>query len=345
MRPVKEVLRRPIEAHGKLRLGVIAVAIIALTLGAALGVGRLGLGKTEYAAEFAQAAGLSAGDQVTVAGVWVGAVKSLQLDDDHVRVTMEIDSGLRLGAATEAAIKLTTLLGARYVDLKPAGPGELTDRRIPLANTEVPYDLQTALQDATVTVDAVDAEKIAESMTALSQQLQGTPEILPQALDNVEHLSSVMTARRDEIGDLLRSSERVTELLGNQQQSLGLLVHQGHAVLADLAARREMIVRLFDATTKLVNRLQPVLIGNRAQIDELLTNLDGMLSSVGRNDELFRNTLQILPVPVRNFANATGSGNEFDFTSSGGTMIDSWMCAISGRAKQFGMIEYFKDCK
>jgi len=25
--------------------------------------------------------------------------------------------------------------------------------------------------------------------------------------------------------------------------------------------------------------------------------------------------------------------------------IDSWMCAISGRAKQFGMIEYFKDCK
>ena len=28
-----------------------------------------------------------------------------------------------------------------------------------------------------------------------------------------------------------------------------------------------------------------------------------------------------------------------------GLAIDSWMCAISGRAKQFGMIEYFKDCQ
>ncbi|MCV7105362.1 MCE family protein [Mycolicibacterium chitae] len=344
MTSMREVLRRPVESHGKLRLGVIAVAVIALVLGGALGLGRLGLGKTEYVAEFAQAAGLSAGDQVTVAGVFVGAVKSMRLDGDHVRVTMEVDRGLHLGADTRAAIKLTTLLGARYVDLQPARAGELSEHRIPLANTEVPYDLQTALRDATVTFEDVDAERIADSMTALSQQLQGTPEILPAALDNVEHLSSVMTARRDEIGDLLRSTQRVTELLGSQQQSLGLLVHQGHAVLTDLAARRELVVRLFDATTKLVNQLQPVLIGNRGQIDELLANLEGMLSSVGRNDELFRNTLQILPVPVRNFANATGSGNEFDFTSSGGTMIDSWMCAISGRAQQFNLPNYFEDC-
>jgi hypothetical protein len=28
-----------------------------------------------------------------------------------------------------------------------------------------------------------------------------------------------------------------------------------------------------------------------------------------------------------------------------GIVVDSWMCAISGRAKQFGMIPYFKDCK
>ena len=26
-------------------------------------------------------------------------------------------------------------------------------------------------------------------------------------------------------------------------------------------------------------------------------------------------------------------------------LVDSWMCAISGRAKQFGMIQYYKDCK
>jgi virulence factor Mce-like protein len=345
MTGIRGVFRRPIEHHGTLRLGIITVLAIALTLGGLLGLQRLGLGKTSYQADFAQAAGLSAGDQVTVAGVHVGTVQGLRLDRDKVVVTLEIERTVHLGAASRAAIKLTTLLGARYVELRPAGSGTLDGRRIPLENTEVPYSLQDSLQDATTTFEAVDAERIAQSMTSLSQQLQGAPEILPQALDNVEHLSSVLASRRDEIGDLLRSTQEIAELLGNQQHSLGLLMTQGRDVLADLAARREMIVRLIDATTTLVHRLQPVLVGDRAKIDELLANLDGILTAVGKNDALFRNTLQIMPVPLRNFANATGNGNEFDFSSSGGTLIDSVMCALSGRAKQFNLPTYFEDCR
>lgn len=345
MTKLAALLRRPAEHHGTLRLGIAAVLVIVVTLAALLGVQRLGIGRITYHADFAQAAGLSAGDQVTVAGVNVGSVKGLRLDGDKVVVTLEIDRHVHLGAATRAGIKLTTLLGARYVEVKPSGSGELTDRRIPLTSTEVPYTLQDSLQDATTTFEAVDAQKIAQSMTSLSQQLQGSPEILPQALDNVRHLSSVLASRRDEIGELLRSTEHIAELLGNQQRSLGTLIIQGHDVLADLAARKEMIVRLIDATTKLVHQLQPVLVEDRAQTDELLTNLDGILIAVGKNDELFRNTLQMLPVPLRNFTNATGNGNEFDFSSTGGTLIDSIMCALSGRAEQFNLPNYFEDCR
>lgn len=345
MKGIKQLFRQPIEAHGKLRLGVILLLVIAAALAGALGLQSLGLGKTIYEAEFAQAAGISAGDQVTVYGIQVGTVKSLRLDGDRVVVAMQIDEGVDVGAASRASIKLTTLLGARYVELQPAGSGELAGNRIPMANTEVPYDLQAALQDATRTFEAVDAEKIAQSMTTLSEQLQGTPEILPQALHNIEHLSSVIAKRRDQIGAMLRSTKKVTELLGRQQQSLGMLMTQGRDVLGDLAARRQMVVRMIEATTKLVNQLQPILVDDRPQIEELLTNLDNMLTSVGKNDALFRNTLQMMPVPLRNFANASGSGNEFDFTSSGGTLIDTYMCAISGRAEQFKLPNYFQDCE
>lgn len=345
MNKIKRLLRTPLAEHGKLRLGIITVLAIVVTLCVAIGVGRLGVGKRTYVADFAQAAGLSAGDQVTVAGVRVGTVKGLRLDGDHVAVTMDIDKGLHLGKATRAAVKLTTLLGARYVDVQPGDAGELAGRRIPLSNTEVPYNLQEALQDATTTFESVDAEKIAQSMTTLSEQLQGAPQILPQALENIQHLSSVIASRRDQISDLLRSTQQISEMLGDQQHSLGLLLVQGHEVLGDLAARKALIVRLVGATTKLVHQLQPVLIGNRHQIDELLANLNGMLSAVGKNDALLRNTLQIMPVPLRNFTNATGSGNEFDFTSNGGTLIDTYMCAISGRAKQYNLPNYFQDCQ
>jgi hypothetical protein len=39
------------------------------------------------------------------------------------------------------------------------------------------------------------------------------------------------------------------------------------------------------------------------------------------------------------------NGNALDTNFANGILVDSWMCAISGRAKQFAMVQYYKDCK
>jgi phospholipid/cholesterol/gamma-HCH transport system substrate-binding protein len=69
------------------------------------------------------------------------------------------------------------------------------------------------------------------------------------------------------------------------------------------------------------------------------------LQTLSSNDDLLRNAMQILPVPIRNFANVTGNANEADFSSIAGPFVDSWMCAVSGRANQVNLPEYLKDCK
>jgi hypothetical protein len=66
---------------------------------------------------------------------------------------------------------------------------------------------------------------------------------------------------------------------------------------------------------------------------------------MAKNDGMLRSILQTAPVALRQFANASGTGNALDATFPNGLLVDSWMCAISGRAKQFEMIEYYKDCK
>ena len=64
-----------------------------------------------------------------------------------------------------------------------------------------------------------------------------------------------------------------------------------------------------------------------------------------KHDAMLRSILQSAPVALRGLANSTGTGNALDTTFTNGILIDSWMCAISGRAKQFEMIQYYKDCK
>jgi hypothetical protein len=95
----------------------------------------------------------------------------------------------------------------------------------------------------------------------------------------------------------------------------------------------------------LVDSLAKIVVNDRPMLDDMLTNLRELTNMVGQHDDLLRNVLQVAPVVVRESANATGYGPLVEFNLPNGLAIDSWMCAISGRAKQFGMIPYFKDCK
>lgn len=336
---------RPVEEYSSAALGTATVLAIVVALAGTLLFAQAGIGETAYEAEFAQAAQISPGDAVTVAGVQVGTVQDARLEDDHVVVGMKIDNDVRLGAATSASIKLTTLLGSRYIELRPAGDGEIPDRRIALADTVVPYDLQEVLADATTTFEQVDAERLGATLIELSNEFEGMPALVPQALTNVEKLSGVVADRRDQIGSLLTATHRLTEIVRAQQESLGSLVRDGRDLVQDLALRQNLVERLLASTTELVQQLHTVVVDDRAAIDELIGALDEVLRSLSNQDALLRNTLQILPVPLRNFTNATGTGNEVDFTSPSGPFIDSWMCAISGQADRLDLPPYFGECR
>ncbi|WP_280241665.1 MCE family protein [Nocardia abscessus] len=344
-RQAVSTVRQPIEAHPRGALGVVALVALLTVLGAALGFNALGVGKVTYEAEFAQAAGIRPGDSVTVAGVPVGTVRAQRLAGDHVVVTLEVDENVALGSETGAAIKLTTLLGARYVELRPAGEGSVPGRRIGLRHTAVPYDLQRALENATVTFDQIDARQISKSLDSLATQLDGVPTVLPGLLENMRALSEIIGDRRGELGALLAGTQRLTTVVTEQRADLAAITTRGRDLLTEIVARRDAIQRLMDGTRRLADQLRVLVVDDRPKLEELITGLNGLLGSLARNDQLLRNTLEIMPVPVRNFANASGTANEVDFTAPAGPLVDSWMCAISSRALQADLPPYFKDCQ
>lgn len=333
------------ETDQSLRIGLIAVLTMVLVLVVMVAVNSLQLGSRTWRAEFAQAAGVGAGDSVTWAGIPVGTVTSTELVGDHVEVTMKIDDEVTLGADTEAAIKLTTLLGSRYVELRSTGVGALPGNRIPLSHTVVPYDLETALQDATTTFDQLDADQIAQSMTALSRGLDDVPALVPGVLRDVRSLSTVIATRRQQIGDLLTTTSQVSTVIRTQQAELGAVIRQGSTVLGHIVTRQDALRRLLDAITTLVRRLEPIVVGDATEIEQLLTDLREMTAMLTSHDDLLRNILQVLPVPWRMFANATGTGAELNANAPDGAFIDSWMCALSATAVAAGRAPYLQDCR
>ena len=112
---LKGMKKRPLESYNKTWLGFIAVAVVAVLIGAMLAVHALGVGYRHYTAEFLQAASLRAGNPIVVAGIPVGEVTSMKLDGDHVEAGLKIRDNIVLGKDSRARIKVTTILGSRYL--------------------------------------------------------------------------------------------------------------------------------------------------------------------------------------------------------------------------------------
>jgi len=337
--------RRTLESYNKAWLGITVLLVIGVLVAALLFTKALGVGYAHYTAQFLQDASLRPGNPVTIAGIEVGRVASVKLAGDHVEADLMVRDNVSLGKDTSATIKVMTILGSRYVALAPSGPDSLPHHTITLAHTDVPYDLQTALQDATTTFEKVDSDQFAQSLTVLGGQLKGVPPLVPAAVANLHTLSSIIADRRDQLGVLLKSTQRVAVTLRGQQSALGNLIDQSQDIVGEFVARQATFHALLRALRELVDNLEKIVVNDRPALNDMLSNLDALTDMIGRHEDLLRNFLQVAPIPLRNSADATGYGPAVEFNLPNGFAIDSWMCAISGRAKQFGMIEYFKDCK
>jgi len=337
--------RLPLEERNKTWLGIIAVAVVTVIIGAMLLVKVANIGYRHYTAQFLQAAALQVGNPITIAGIPVGEITSMKLAGDHVEAGLKVRDDVALGAESSASIKITTILGSRYLALQPAGEGSVPDNTFDLEHTEVPYDLQEALSDVTTTYEQVDSDRFAETLGVLGKQLQTLPPVVPQALANTQTLATIIAERRDQLGSLLKTTETVTNTLRRQQSTIGDLVRQGNSLVGEFVSRRATFHAMMAALTNLIETLSGIVIDDRPELEELLKNVHELSGMLAQHDDLLRSTLQSGPVALRGLANATGTGNAVGFNAPNGLLVDSWMCAISERAEQFNMIPYFQDCK
>ncbi len=334
-----------LEDRNRTGIGLVALAMIAILLAGLVILTKVGPGYKRVSADFIQAAALLPKNPVTVAGIPVGTVTGMRLNGDHVTVDMRIQNNIDLGKDSRAVIMVTTILGSRYLALHPGAGGPLENNTIDINHTEVPYDLQQALQDVAVTYGEVNTDQLARAVEVLAKQVQGLPPMIPKSMDNLKRLSKVMADRRDQFGSMLKTMDLVTATLRRQQASIGAMVNQGQQLFGEFVTRRAAFHQLIQALDSLINVLDDTIVTDRPQVEALLGNMNTLTGLLKRNDAMLASILESAPVAIRGIANATGTGNTLEVNFPNGLLVDSWMCAISGRAKQFGMIQYYKDCK
>lgn len=120
-------------------LGLLALGYLSIHLARMEVVGRGGY--TVYA-RFSSVEGLKSGAKVEMAGVEVGRVKSIDLQDYRARVALSIANGIKLPEDTIISIRTMGLLGEKYVRLSPGGSEKYMEPGGELFETEAPINLE-----------------------------------------------------------------------------------------------------------------------------------------------------------------------------------------------------------
>ncbi|KRT71837.1 MAG: hypothetical protein XU12_C0031G0003 [Deltaproteobacteria bacterium CSP1-8] len=93
-------------------------------------------------AEFASVSGLKKGASVEIAGVEIGKVESITLNDYKADVLMKIRTGVRLSEDTIASIRTRGLIGDKFVNLSPGASDRLIPSNGTIRETESAVDLE-----------------------------------------------------------------------------------------------------------------------------------------------------------------------------------------------------------
>ncbi len=98
-------------------------------------------------ADFSGIGGLKIGDDVQISGVKVGQVAGIMLDPQSylARVTMEVDSDVKLPDDSSATISSQSLLGGRYMALEPGASEEILGDGGRIEFTQAPQNLEEVL--------------------------------------------------------------------------------------------------------------------------------------------------------------------------------------------------------
>jgi phospholipid/cholesterol/gamma-HCH transport system substrate-binding protein len=124
--------------------GIICLGYLSIKLG---GMEVFGSKGYEVYALFSNSGGLKTGASIVIAGVDVGRVKSITLEEYQARVTLNIPESVKIQEDAIASIKTKGLIGEKYVEITPGGSEKIISAGGRIRETQPAVDLEELISN------------------------------------------------------------------------------------------------------------------------------------------------------------------------------------------------------
>jgi virulence factor Mce-like protein len=227
------------------------------------------------------AASISKGDTVRVAGITVGKVKDLSIEPNQVRVRANVDRDVFVGDQSQVQVRMLTVVGGYYVSIDSLGDTALGSRAIPLDRVTMPYSLIRTLSDSTKITDNVATRPLNESINQVQQGLTGpNTNALTELLNAGNSISQTMERQRGQLSKILAMSNEYVSKLNDNRGLLEYLIKRVAILEETLVLYGQGFADAFDGLGEIGSRLESVTAFYMPHRDDFLARVRGVLGEM-----------------------------------------------------------------
>lgn len=273
--------------------------------------------ETTYRALFSNVSGLQVGNFVRVAGVEVGKVKHVSIDDSAVAaVDFSASDKVKLTEGTRAVIRYDNLVGDRYLELlegtgatRVLAPGQT----IPLDRTAPALDLDALIGGFRPLFRALDPDQVNALSNQLIQAFQGQGETIGSFLTQTAAVTNTLADRDQLIGQVIANLNTVLGSFGQQSKQFDTAVDSLSQLVKGLAERKTDISNAVAHTDAAAASIADLLVQARPPLKNVVAQTDRTAGIVVADHEYVDNLLNILPDAYKALSRQAIYGDFFSF--------------------------------
>jgi len=274
----------------------------------------------EYRAVFNDVTGVVKGDDVRIAGVAVGNVRSVEvIDRNKAMVVFGVNKDTPLTENTNVQIRFRNLIGQRYFALTQGAEGAKATLKpgstIPESRTKEALDLNVLFNGFKPVFEGLSPDDTNKLSFELVQTFQGEGGTIEQLLGRTSSLTNTLAGRDKLIGDVITNLSEVLDMVGDQDKELTETIDTLQQFATGLKNDREAILGSIDSVSDLAVETADLLEGARPPLTEDIKQLRRLTAglSTDKNKKQLADALQILPIKMTKAANTATYGTYYNF--------------------------------
>ncbi|NUR92286.1 MAG: MCE family protein [Nonomuraea sp.] len=238
---------------------------------------------------FAKAPSLYEQARVKVMGLDAGYVQKISIQGDKVRVDLSVDRDVPLPAGVKAVVAPQNTLGERNVVLYPPwkpGDSKIADgATIPLDRTDLPVEIDDALDAFTKLTDALDAKKLGKVAGNIADDVRGRGKTINSALADTAKLTDTLSRQDQQLIDLAKGLNKIATSLNNRQGQVTEAIDSFSEASAILAEERRRLRGFVAGMAGFVQRGDAIIEAYTERLPQAANSLAELVLTVRANSD------------------------------------------------------------